>query len=260
MKYISILALICLASCMSKSKEEARPLYNEAFLKLFVLNMQTVNETSAIRQLDSIVNTASKDSTVFRQTIHYLIEPFSNPNSSYRIQNLCFRLLQAEINSKWFNTHEKEEAAGKLNLLQQNNIGNLANDFTYVTPAVYKKRMYDIKAKFLLLYFNNPECNACKEIKEALVASSIINQMLKTGDLKILSIYTDKDEKLWLNHLNEYPQSWIQGRDENENLYKNEVYELSAIPTIYLLDKGKKVLLKDGVNVREIERELLKYH
>jgi thioredoxin-related protein len=168
--------------------------------------------------------------------------------------------LQAEINSKWFNTHEKKDAAGKLNLLQQNNIGDLANDVTYVTPRGYKKRMYDIKANFLLLYFNNPECNACEKMKEALTASVIINQKLKAGDLKILSIYTDKDEKIWLDHLSEYPQSWIQGWDENEYLYKKKVYDLRAIPTIYLLDKGKKVLLKDGADIRGVERELLKYN
>jgi len=32
------------------------------------------------------------------------------------------------------------------------------------------------------------------------------------------------------------------------------VYDLRAIPTVYLLDKDKKVLLKDCVDVMEIEK------
>jgi hypothetical protein len=41
----------------------------------------------------------------------------------------------------------------------------------------------------------------------------MINKKIQLGDLKILSIYIDRDEELWLKHLNEYPEQWIQGRD-----------------------------------------------
>lgn len=114
--------------------------------------------------------------------------------------------------------------------------------------------MYDVKADYLLLYFNNPGCDACKQMKVALAGSDIINHKIKAGQLKVLSIYTDKDENLWLEHLNEYPKSWMQGRDENEYLHRNKVYDLRAIPTIYLLDSSKNVLLKDCMDIAEIER------
>jgi len=249
-KYLII--TILLSACISK--QEVKPIYDEASLKTFVLSIHTINEQQATKQLDSILNNASNDSLVFRKTISFLETPFSNPNSSYRSQSLYSKLLDAEIKSRWYNGYEKQVAAGKLKLLQQNNDGNLANDFTYITPTGDKKRMYAINAKFLLLYFNNPECNACKEMRQALAASSIISQKIKTGELRVLSVYTDPDEKLWLHHLNEYPPQWIQGRDDSEYLYKNKIYDLRAIPTIYLLDKDKKVLLKDCVSVGEIER------
>ena len=142
----------------------------------------------------------------------------------------------------------------RIKLIQQNNIGNPANDFTYTTPAGYKNKMYEIKANYLLLYFNNPECPACKDMKSALASSSIISQKLKAGELKILSIYTDKDEKPWLDHLNEYPGQWLQGRDENEYLFKNNMYDLRAIPTLYLLDKEKKLLLKDCLIFQKLKK------
>jgi hypothetical protein len=93
-------------------------------------------------------------------------------------------------------------------------------------------------------------------MKAALNELPIISEMVKTGDLKILAMYTDQDEKLWLDSLKSYPAKWIAGRDENEYLYKNKVYDLRAIPTIYLLDKQKKVLLKDVTSVKEIEEVL----
>lgn len=251
----SVLSVI--TACISKAKDEKLQSYSEVVLKDFVLSTTRLTEKEALKNLDSILNRVSEDSSILRQTISFLETPFSDPNSAYRNQNLYSKLLYTKIQSKWFNNYEREIAAGKLKLLQQNNVGSPANDFTYITPAGYKKKMYDIESKFILLYFNNPECNACKQMKQVLTSSTIINQKLKAGELKLLSIYTDKDEKLWLKHLKEYPANWIQGRDENEYLYKNNIYDLHAIPTLYLLDSNKKVLLKDVVNLALIENKLL---
>jgi thioredoxin-related protein len=253
MKYYLIIALIYLASCMNTSKEAVKPVYDEASLRTFVLGTPSLNENSALDSLDKILATASKDSMVFRQTVSFLSEPFSSPNSSYRNQQLYAKILVAKINSNWYNEDEKELAKGKLTLSKQNNIGSAANDFKYTTPAGEEKSMYEIKANFLLLYFNNPECEACKEMKEALSQSAIINQKLKTGELKVLSIYADADKKNWRSHLGDYPKQWLQGITDG-TLYKSKVYDLRAIPTMYLMDKDKKVLLKDYFTSQSIEQ------
>jgi len=46
--------------------------------------------------------------------------------------------------------------------------------------------------------------------------------------------------------------------DENEYLYKNKIYDLRAVPTIYLLDKDKKVILKDCTSLLDLEAALNK--
>lgn len=42
------------------------------------------------------------------------------------------------------------------------------------------------------------------------------------------------------------PANWINGFDSNQEIANEELYDLKAMPTLYLLDKGKKVLLKDA--------------
>jgi thioredoxin-related protein len=162
--------------------------------------------------------------------------------------------LETAIHSNWYNASEKEIAKGKLTLSRQNTIGSLANDFPYTTPGGSVQRMYEIKSIFLLLYFNNPECEACKEMKASLSQSAIINQKLKTGELKVLSIYMGTDKTNWRSHLGDYPKQWLQGIGDDETLYKIKIYDLSAIPTMYLLDKDKKVLLKDYFTSQSIEQ------
>lgn len=257
MKYRLLVAIIFMASCIDKNKKEAKAVYDEASLRAFVLSTPFVNENSALNSLDSILVNVSKDSLLFRQTVSFLSEPFSSPNSSYRNQQLYAKILETLINSSWYHANEKEKARENLILSRQNNLGSVANDFLYTTPGGDVKRMYAIKSNFLLLYFNNPECEACKEMKESLSQSAIINQKLKTGELTILSIYMGTDRKNWRSHLGDYPRQWLQGIGDDETLYKANIYDLSAIPTLYLLDEDKRVLLKDYFTTQSIE-ELVK--
>jgi hypothetical protein len=253
LKNIVAITFIFLTSCISHSGKEILVVYDESKLKEFVLNLRSIHGNAVSQKQDSILNSASKDSAVFRQTISFLETPLSNPNSAYRNQDLYLKLLQAKISSDWYSVDERAKASERIRLLQQNNIGHPANDFTYLTPAGYKKQVYGIKSPYTLLYFYNPECNACREMKMALLSSPVINNKIATKQLAILAIYTDNDEKLWLDHLNEMPSTWLQGRDQNEYLYRNNIYDLRAIPTLYLLDASKKVLLKDVTSLSQIE-------
>jgi len=252
-KHTAIISFICLFACACMNDVKSKYHYYEHSLKAFVLSTRSISEADVLKQMDSIVLSASEDSTALHQTLSYLEFPFSDPNSSFRSQTFYQYLLKVKLNSRFYNNNEKKVAQEKLTLLRQNNIGSQANDFVYITPAGYKRKMYSINAPFTLLYFNNPECNACKEMKTALTASPVITSMIDEGELKVLSIYTDADEKLWLESLHTYPIKWIEGRDEDEYINKNKVYDLRAIPTLYLLDSQKRVLLKDALSVKQIE-------
>jgi hypothetical protein len=49
------------------------------------------------------------------------------------------------------------------------------------------------------------------------------------------------------------PSEWINGYDRGCRIERENLYNVSAIPALYLLDKEKKVLVKDSTNVGEIE-------
>lgn len=255
---IAFLFMLVSISCNNDAmKTDGKTIhYNEEILKSFIISTPDISESNALNVLDSIVNKAAKDSSLFRKTLTYLETPFGNPNSAYKNENLYSSLLQAKIKSPWYDSITKAKARGYLYLQTQNRVGSAANDFIYITPAGFKKKMYDLHSDFILIYFYNPECNACKEMKEALIASTVIANKMATGELKILAVYTDREEKMWLDHLNEMPKEWIHGRDEDEYLFKNSVYNLKAIPSIYLLDKDKKVVLNDCVEMFAIEKYL----
>lgn len=90
-----------------------------------------------------------------------------------------------------------------------------------------------------------------------LSTSFVIGNQLKSGKLKIVAIYPDEDLEAWRKHLKEIPAEWINGYDADLTMRKEESYDLRAIPSLYLLDKDKKVLLKDCASVDMIEAYLV---
>ena len=118
-----------------------------------------------------------------------------------------------------------------------------------------KGTLYGIKSEYTLIYFNNPECHDCGRVHGYLVASKVFTTLLRTGRLKLLALYPDEDLGSWTRHKDEYPSTWIAARYAKKS--DRDSYHLLAIPSLYLLDKTKRVLLKDAT-VEAVEEYLRK--
>ena len=93
------------------------------------------------------------------------------------------------------------------------------------------------------------------EITDQLAASPFVTEWIKNNKLKILAVYPDEDLEAWKKHISYMPAGWINSYDSTVSLKNDEIYDLKAIPTLYLLDKDKKVVLKD-VTFNQVENYL----
>jgi hypothetical protein len=93
----------------------------------------------------------------------------------------------------------------------------------------------------------------CREVKESLLSSPQLNVLAERGKLKVLVLYPDADLEAWREHLSDYPDSWINGYDANQSITKENLYDLRAIPALYLLDSQKRVMAKDCTDVAYVE-------
>ena len=118
-----------------------------------------------------------------------------------------------------------------------------------------KKGQWDIilQAEYLLLFFNNPDCAMCKEIREAIDASELLSALIAEGRLKVLALYPDEDLQAWHNYRKQIPASWINAYDAEGQIRNEERYSLNAIPSLYLLDHQKRVIFKDSTDVGALE-------
>ena len=176
-----------------------------------------------------------------------------DPNSPYRSDELYIAVLEAQLASPHYDEYEKMAPEYDLRVVSQNRIGHEANDFDYTVKSGRRSNLYSLKNDFVIVYINNPGCTMCREITEELKQSQIITDLQRKGTLKILAIYPDEDLNEWHKYHSDLPTEWINGYDRGCRIHRENLYNVRAIPALYLLDKEKKVLVKDSVNVGEIE-------
>jgi thiol-disulfide isomerase/thioredoxin len=127
-----------------------------------------------------------------------------------------------------------------------NRIGTVAADFRFADKNGRMRNLYDIEAPYTLLFFSNPGCEACMEIITVLRDDPTISSLVDKGVIKVLNIYIDEDIQAWRSYMPIYPQEWYNGFDPDFVLRSNEIYAVRAIPSLYLLDHEKRVILKDA--------------
>lgn len=146
----------------------------------------------------------------FKELIeHYLDDPES-PMRDDRTYLLFLRQMHESPDFDWV---EKERIAFKIRTTDKNLPGDVASDLQFTGKDGRKHRISDYKQQVSILYFYDPDCDNCKRIS-AWLAQQTIPPSIAFVEIRVED---DTDDK----------------------------YSIRATPSIYLLDKGNVVLLKD---------------
>ena len=86
----------------------------------------------------------------------------------------------------------------------------------------------------------------CIEIINMLKAEPAVAQMIADGRLAVLNIYIDEDLQGWKEYMSVYPEEWYNGFDPDLVIRTDNLYNVRAIPSLYLLDSDKRVIMKDA--------------
>lgn len=177
-----------------------------------------------------------------------------DPNSPLMNEEYFITVLESQTGSPILEDYEKIRPRELLKMALKNRVGTQAADFTYTLASGAQGTLYSIKAPMTLIFINNPGCPACKEVRENISASQYLSSLIDNGTIKVLAIYPDEDLTEWRNYAHNMPSDWINGYDRSLAMRDRELYDLKAIPTVYLLDTDKRVILKDCMSVPVIEQ------
>lgn len=221
------------------------PEVTEQALTDYIDLLHYVSLQTATASLSAMLAKAEVEKKTFAYFFDLYEKYLYDPNSPMRNEELFIPVLQTVIGSSVFDETEKIRPAYLLEQTLKNRIGETAADFSYTLADGRRQTLHGTKADWLLLYFYNPDCHMCKETTQQLASGLAVAKWMEEKGLKILAVYPDVDLTAWKAHLPEMPSGWMNGYNEGGVVKEQEVYDLKAIPTLYLLNKEKKVILKD---------------
>lgn len=213
-----------------------------------ILNFVPMNDAD-----QSIKNTLKRTEVDAAMHMHFISlfeKYFYDPNSPFRNEEFYIPVLNEIKESSVLTEESKLVYQFQLDMVMKNRVGERANNFSYTVASGETSSMYDLKSEYILLMFSNPGCQTCEMVTAQLDNSRPLNEALSRNSqtrsmLTILTLYPDEDLNEWLAHLPNMPSRWVHGYDKGLQITYQRLYDIKAIPTLYLLDKDKKVILKD---------------
>ena len=193
-----------------------------------------------------LFNCAASDPEAFEPMVKLTQFYFFDPNSPVRNEALYLPFVQMLASSPLVKPEMKGAYEWDARMCALNRPGTIATDFRFIDTAGRSRTLHGIKCEYILLVFGNPDCNACRDLVADMSASPEISALEASGRLKVVDIYIDKEVDAWLAKAATYPKNWINGYDPTYTIREDLIYNVRAIPSIYLLDSQKRVILKDA--------------
>lgn len=185
-------------------------------------------------------------SNVF-ETLNDLVEKYLfDPNSPFRDEDLYGLYAEKLASYEGLSSEMRAKYDRDARLCALNRVGTKATDFRFADRRGTVRTLHGIDAPYILLFFSNPGCEACMNIINVLKGEPSISQMITSGKLKVLNIYIDEDLEAWRSYMPIYPEEWYNGFDPDFAIRNETLYNVRAIPSLYLLDSEKTILLKDS--------------
>jgi len=222
-------------------------LYTDIFEKHFWLlensggNLDSVYNRMKI-SLDIIFANLANDEKKYNEIGNFLFDLLEKRSLFAASEYMALKLLSQNRCTL------DENFAKELETYRIMRTGNIAPDITFTEntlaaaypPAQYPTSLYDLKSDYKLVIFGAGWCNSC--IEELPKIASMYN-MLKENNIEVVYISLDTDAQSFINFAGKFP--FISTSDfKGWNSPIAEAYYVSATPTMFLLDKDNKILLR----------------
>ncbi len=141
----------------------------------------------------------------------------------------------------WVDSAFLANVEDRVSKIKPNLIGKTGKDLIMQTSTGEWASLHEVKARYTVLYFWEPNCGHCKQATPALYD---IYQKYRDKGLEVFAVYTQGDEEEWHNYLTENGFDWINVYDPNQNTYFRYFYDIFSTPVVYLLDEQKVIVAK----------------
>jgi hypothetical protein len=247
----------------------ARTPFFEARVDKYFDQLVYPSSDSVIKELDGMMSYANVNDEMQRFMLLKFVNRYLNQKYMWEdaVFVHIFEKYFAQKNYDWLSEKGRKIITDRAYSLMANIMGSPAAEIELPDSNGKKRNLYGVEAPFVLVTIWDPTCGHCKETLPKL--DSMYRTKWKTYGLKIFALAkeTDGTKKDWTsfiekNRLNDWVNVYCSKEEEKARISANipgysQLYDVQSFPTLYLLDKDKRIIAKK-VTFEQID-EILQY-
>ncbi|MGL4363917.1 MAG: redoxin domain-containing protein [Bacteroidales bacterium] len=235
-----------------------RPTLDFFFKKLISPSQDTI-----IKYADKLIKRSKSNPEMLRYLTEYFLAEYQNsPYLGHEniIVYLADNYLLTDL-TPWIDDDYKAKLREYVDMIRPVLIGSIAPDFRMQSSENKRLALHKIPAEWTILVFYVPNSTQCQKEMKAIWR---FYQAAQKDGVQVVAMYTQYKQDEWKNFLAETNYNWInawdgfEGKDEKgkNTIYSlgsnyRSTYNLRTAPSIYLLDKEKKIVARN-LNAKKI--------
>lgn len=215
---------------------------------------------SVIQAIDFMVQKAKKNPETYKYLVFQCVLRYQNPDIMGLDEVFVY------LNDKYFATGEmdywandqlKKNVRQHADRLRKSLVGNTGANLIMQDIDLKPRSMYEIKSKYTVLYFFDPDCSHCRKETPKLV--DFYDRNKSRFDVEVFAVSADTSLTKMADYIKEMKMTWItvNGPRTYVGPYQ-DLYDSVQTPTLYVLDEKKKIIAKK-IPVEKLEEFLANY-
>ncbi len=211
---------------------------------------------SLIKDLDYKLLLARTSPEMYKFLLNWFTDEYINPK--YMGQDAVFVHLYNKYHSKgvsnWLNKTQDSVITRRAFMLMSNLIGEMAANLEFADTTGKTKALYEVDAPYTVVIFWDPNCGHCKD--EIPRLDSMYRASWQKKNVKIYAVLseTEKVKEQWLTFIRDkkigdwvnvyQTKAALDEETKNQRPTFRQLYNVEVTPTMYLLDKEKRIIAK----------------
>jgi thiol-disulfide isomerase/thioredoxin len=200
---------------------------------------------SLIQSADFVINKALKGGSKELQAycIWYLTNQAENPNT------IGGDAVFVHLAEKYYiggimpisDSSTVQNIRTKVNTIKPLLVGKIMPPLTLTDTLGKLRSIADLKTKYTIIFFYDPDCGHCRESTPALKAFYEKNK----ANVQIYAASVARAPEQWKKYIRDFGvEEWIHGYDYSFRIDFRKDFDVSNTPVIYVLDQDKKIIAR----------------
>jgi thiol-disulfide isomerase/thioredoxin len=228
---------------------------NEYLEKLYAPDPDTV-----IKAIDFMVSKAKPNPETYKYLVFQCILKYQNPDImglDKVFVDLYDKYFATGEMDYWANDQFKKNIKEHADRLRKSLIGNIGPNLIMQDINHHPRSMYDIRSKYTILYFFDPDCGHCRKETPKLVDFYTKNKA--HYNIEVYAVSADTSMQKMGNYIKEMNMRWITVNGPRSYVGNyHDLYDSMLTPTVYVLDEEKKIIAKK-ISAEKLEEFLGNY-